>query len=117
MKGAEARQLGQQIVEELRDILLQQAGARMDSGAEAADVAEKRVVWPRRLLLKALATFSAATNQMRRGWQPQLDLELAFLKVSGRSCGGAVRLKGVRGDRRQLDGTPGWWSTGCRAPE
>ena len=75
--GADPRQLGQQIVEQLRAILLWQTGVSEAAGnGEMAATGE----WPRRRLLVALSAFSAAANQMRRGWQPQLDLELAFLR-------------------------------------
>ena len=75
--GADPQQLGQQIVEQLRATLLRQTGVREAAGSEEMAAASE---WPRRRLLAALTAFSAAANQMRRGWQPQLDLELAFLQ-------------------------------------
>lgn len=74
--GAEARQLCQQIVERLRVTLLRETGVWE---AEGGISGEDESGWPKRQLLAALAAFSSAANQMRRSWQPQLDLELAFL--------------------------------------
>ncbi|MCY3835207.1 MAG: DNA polymerase III subunit gamma/tau [Anaerolineaceae bacterium] len=73
--GADARQLCQQMVEQLRLELLNATGANV---TDAATNSGKR--WPKRRLIAAIAHFSQAANQMRRSWQPQLDLELAFLK-------------------------------------
>ena len=76
-QGADPRQLCQQIVEQLRRYLLLQAGTLQPS-EEERDRNSKE--WPQRRLLFALSAFSAAANQLRRSWQAQLELELAFLK-------------------------------------
>ena len=73
--GADARQLSQQIVGQLRDMLLRDSG--IIPGDETISQKES---WPKRRLIKALIAFSNAANQIRRSWQPQLDLELAFIK-------------------------------------
>ena len=73
--GTDARQLSQQIVGQLRVMLLKDSGITPED--ETIHITES---WPKRRLIKAITAFSSAANQMRRSWQPQLDLELAFIK-------------------------------------
>jgi len=81
--GSDPKQLGQQIVEHLRAVLLTQtAGADL---VEASD--EDRALYAsqaqrlsRRTLLRAVQQFNAAVNDYRGGWQPQLTLELALME-------------------------------------
>lgn len=73
--GADARQFCQQMVEQLRLELLNASGVQVVDSAR-----EPTRRWPKKRLISSIAHFSQAANQMRRSWQPQLDLELAFLK-------------------------------------
>jgi DNA polymerase-3 subunit gamma/tau len=81
--GSDPRQLGQQMVEHLRNILLAQtAGAdlveashedRLRFQAQAGQI-------NRGALLRAIHAFNEAVNDRRGGWQPQLALELALVE-------------------------------------
>lgn len=81
--GADARQLGQQIVDHLRQLMIVQI-----SGVEVIDASDEfRVVLARqseqigrRTLFKAVRTFNQALTELSGGWQPQLPLELAIVE-------------------------------------
>jgi DNA polymerase-3 subunit gamma/tau len=83
--GADSRQLGQQVVDHLRQMMLVQI-----SGTEVIDASDEyRQVLAlqsaqigRRTLLKAIRTFNQAINDLSSGWQPQLPLELAIVESS-----------------------------------
>ncbi len=81
--GSDPKQLGQQIVEHLRAVLLTQtAGPELVEASDedrALYVSQARRI-PRRTLLRAVQQFNAAVNDYRGGWQPQLALELALIE-------------------------------------
>jgi DNA polymerase III subunit gamma/tau len=82
-EGADPRQLGGQIIEHLRAVLLAQTG-----GAEIVEGSEdQRAVYtaqagriPRGALLKAIRLWNQALLDLRASWQPQLPLELALIE-------------------------------------
>jgi DNA polymerase-3 subunit gamma/tau len=82
-EGADPGQLGRQIVEYLRDLMLVQTG-----GPTLVDVTdEQRIVLQkqaslisRAALIRAVRTFNGAVSEIRSGWQPQLPLELALVE-------------------------------------
>ena len=82
--GSDPRQLGQQIVTYLRNIMLAQTAsadlieASLEEKAYFEELAQKM---DRGRLLKAIRGFNAAVNQYTGGWQPQLSLELAIIEV------------------------------------
>lgn len=82
--GSDPRQFGQQIVEQLRAILLvQTAGTDL---VEASDEDRQQYAQfvgliERRVLLKAIRAFSDSVNDYSGGWQPQLGLELALIET------------------------------------
>jgi DNA polymerase-3 subunit gamma/tau len=84
--GVDPRQLAKQVVDYLRLIMLVQAGGiGLVEGTESAEKLEKIAQlaekFARRGLLSALEAFNeAALADWRWGWQPQLPLEMAFLK-------------------------------------
>jgi DNA polymerase-3 subunit gamma/tau len=81
--GADPRQLGQQMIDHLRQVMLVQVG-----GIETVDVSDemRRVLSDqslrvgRKRLLKMISSFNVAVNDLRGGWQPQLPLELAIVE-------------------------------------
>lgn len=81
--GSDPRQFGQQIVENLRHILLAQT-ASADllplSQDDQALIAQQATQIDRALLLRALRAFNDAVNDYSSGWQPQLALELALIE-------------------------------------
>ena len=80
--GSDPRQLGQQIVEHLRGILLAQtASAELieASHEERARFQEQAGQISRGALLRAIHAFNEAAGDRRGGWQPQLALELALV--------------------------------------
>ncbi|XWX02863.1 DNA polymerase III subunit gamma/tau [Aggregatilineales bacterium SYSU G02658] len=82
--GSDPRQFGQQVVEQLRLILLAQtAGADMLtlSADERAHVAALGERISRSELLRAIRAFYQTTEAFHSSWQPQLALELAFLEA------------------------------------
>ncbi len=98
--GSDPHQLGQQLVEYLRNVLLAQTASA--DLIEAAD--EMRQVYQRQAqqvsrggLLKAIRAFNEAVNDQRSGWQPQLTLELALIE-STQSHEGAVPDLAVSGN-------------------
>ncbi len=82
--GSDPRQFGQQLVNDLRNIMLAQTAsadlveATQEDQARYADLADRI---QRARLLKAIRAFNAAVNNYTGGWQPQLSLELAFIEV------------------------------------
>jgi DNA polymerase-3 subunit gamma/tau len=81
--GTDPKQLGQQIVEFLRQVMLAQtAGPGMlpVSDEDRAMFAMLGDQIPRTALLRALKAFNEAVNNFRGGWQPQLSLEIALVE-------------------------------------
>ena len=79
--GFEPRRLAQQLASQLRVWHLWQMGVRdEDLVIEFQSALEKLKRWPRGRILNALKVFAGVANQLQRSWQPQLDLELAFLQ-------------------------------------
>jgi DNA polymerase-3 subunit gamma/tau len=81
--GSDPRQMGEQIVDHLRAVLLTQTASVDLVEASAEDRAlyqEQAEMIDRGRLLKALRTFNEAVNEYKGGWQPQLTLELALLE-------------------------------------
>ncbi len=82
--GSDPRQFGQQVVEQLRLILLAQtAGAEIVplSAEERARVTALGERISRSELLRAIRAFYQTTDAFHSSWQPQLALELAFLEA------------------------------------
>lgn len=80
--GSDPRQLGQQIVEHLRGILLAQTASAdliEASHEERARFQEQAGQISRGALLRAIHAFNEAAGDRRGGWQPQLALELALV--------------------------------------
>lgn len=81
--GSDPRQFGQQVVEQLRLLLLAQTtGADMlhvsvDEGERLMALADQI---SRSDLLRAIRTFYQTLDSYHSGWQPQLALELAFIE-------------------------------------
>lgn len=81
--GSDPRQMGEQIVDHLRAVLLTQTASADLVEASAEDRAlyqQQAELIERGRLLKALRIFNEAVNEYRGGWQPQLTLELALLE-------------------------------------
>jgi DNA polymerase-3 subunit gamma/tau len=81
--GADPRQLGQQVIAHLRQVLLVKMGgeALVDSTEERrAVLREQAEAIGRKTLIAAIRAFNGAVAEWRAGWQPQLPLELAFLE-------------------------------------
>jgi DNA polymerase-3 subunit gamma/tau len=81
--GSDPRQLGQQIVEHLRAVLLAQTASAdllAVSQEERTLFAEQAAHIPRGMLLRAIRAFNEAVSSYRGGWQPQLALELALME-------------------------------------
>ncbi len=82
--GSDPRQFGQQLVNDLRNIMLAQTAnaelveATQEDRARYADLAGRM---QRARLLKAIRAFNAAVNNYTGGWQPQLSLELALIEI------------------------------------
>lgn len=81
--GADPRQLGQQVIAHLRQVLL----VKMAGDALVDSTEERRAVLSgqagaigRKTLIAAIRAFNGAVAEWRAGWQPQLPLELAFLE-------------------------------------
>ena len=81
--GSDPRQLGRQIVEYLRYLLLAQTSnpELVQTSAEERDIIydQARQI-PRPTLLRSIRLFNDAINDPQSGWQPQLTLELAFIE-------------------------------------
>ena len=81
--GSDPRQLGQQVVDDLRNLLLAQtAGTDLveASHEERARYQEQAGQISRGALLRAVRLFNEAVSDQRGGWQPQLALELALVE-------------------------------------
>ena len=82
--GSDPRQFGQQVVSFLRNVMLAQtaSAALVEASQEEQrrydDMAQRL---PRAQLLRAIRAFNAAINNYTGGWQPQLELELAFIEI------------------------------------
>jgi DNA polymerase III subunit gamma/tau len=81
-QGADPAQLGRQIVEYLRNLLLIQTGgpALVDASSEIRAVLTQQASQiGRASLLHAVRAFNTAVAELKGGWQPQLPLELALI--------------------------------------
>ncbi|MEZ4669914.1 MAG: DNA polymerase III subunit gamma/tau [Anaerolineae bacterium] len=81
--GSDPRQFGEQVVEQLRAILLTQTASVDLVEASAEDKSlfqDQSILIGRGRLLTAIKAFNDAVNNYRGGWQPQLALELALLE-------------------------------------
>lgn len=80
--GSDPRQFGQQVVEQLRAILLAQTASTdlLEASQEDRNLYQQQAAAIHRgMLLRALRSFNEAVNDYKGGWQPQLSLELALL--------------------------------------
>ena len=83
--GADPRQLGRQMVDYLRQLMLIRLGngALVDATPEVrAVMARQAQAWEPPALLRAIRAFNAAAGEARAGWQPQLPIELAVLECT-----------------------------------
>ncbi len=83
--GADPRQLGRQMVDYLRQVLLIRLGngALVDATTDVrAAMAQQAQAWTPAALLRAIRLFNTAVGEARAGWQPQLPLELAVLECA-----------------------------------
>jgi DNA polymerase III subunit gamma/tau len=81
--GADAAQLGRQIVEYMRNLMLVQTGgpSLVDVSNELrATLQEQAAAINPGMLIRAVRAFNAAIAEARGGWQPQLPLELALIE-------------------------------------
>ena len=81
--GSDPRQFGRQIVGFLRNVMLAQTASATlieASEEERRGYDELAGQLSRARLLRAIRAFNAAINQSAGGWQPQLELELAFIE-------------------------------------
>jgi DNA polymerase-3 subunit gamma/tau len=84
-QGTDPRQFALDMVEYLRLVMLAQTrgveALSFEVGEDAiAPILEQANSYPRRALLDALTAFNEAAQDKSSGWQPQLPLEMAFLK-------------------------------------
>jgi DNA polymerase-3 subunit gamma/tau len=82
-EGADPGQLGRQIVDYLRNLMLAQTAgpALVDASNELrATLQQQTAAISRPALLRAIRAFNAALGEVRTGWQPQLPLELALVE-------------------------------------
>jgi DNA polymerase-3 subunit gamma/tau len=81
--GSDPRQFGQQVIDQLRAVLLAQAASAdlVEASQEDRDTYTTQAqIIPKTVLLKAIRAFNEAVNNYRGGWQPQLALELALVE-------------------------------------
>lgn len=81
--GSDPRQFGQQVVEQLRAVMLAQTASADLLQASQDDrqrYAQQAGMISRSALLRALRAFNDAVNTHASGWQPQLTLELALIE-------------------------------------
>jgi DNA polymerase III subunit gamma/tau len=81
-EGSDPRQFGQQVVEQLRNVLLTQtAGTGMVEASQEDITMFEQLAGQidRAMLLRALRNFNDAIRDSASGWQPQLALELALV--------------------------------------
>lgn len=82
-EGADPRQLGGQMIEHLRAVLVAQTGgAELVEGSEdqRAILAAQAARIQRGTLIKAVRLWNQAVADLRASWQPQLPLELALIE-------------------------------------
>jgi DNA polymerase-3 subunit gamma/tau len=82
-EGADPGQLGRQIVDYLRNLMLAQTAgpSLVDASNELrATLQQQAAAISRPALLRAIRAFNAALGEVRTGWQPQLPLELALVE-------------------------------------
>ena len=83
--GTDPKQFGQQVVEQLRYVLLTQTSSEDLVDASSDDQAAYRSwaqEFDRSSLLKTIRLFHASVNDYTAGWQPQLALELALIEAT-----------------------------------
>jgi DNA polymerase-3 subunit gamma/tau len=86
-EGADVRQLARQVVDHLRTLLLLQI--RAPGSQDLVDLPDEQVaameVQGRQLappaVIRAIKLFNQAAAELRTSWQPQLQLELAYLEA------------------------------------
>ncbi len=81
--GADPVQLGRQIVEYMRNLMLVQTGgpALVDASNELrATLQQQAAVLNPGALIRAVRAFNSAISESKGGWQPQLPLELALIE-------------------------------------
>ena len=83
--GADARQFARQMVNHLRTILIVQAAGE-DLTLDVPDAQKEAIIHqaaraPRRDLIEAIRGFHDAAQKQAVSWQPQLQLELAFMEL------------------------------------
>jgi DNA polymerase-3 subunit gamma/tau len=82
-EGADPAQFGRQMVEFLRNLLLAQTAgpALLDTTSEMKQTLMGLATKiSRAALVRAIKEFNAAVNDLKKGWQPQLPLELALVQ-------------------------------------
>ncbi|MBX3080170.1 MAG: DNA polymerase III subunit gamma/tau [Anaerolineae bacterium] len=82
-EGADPAQFGRQIVDYLRNLLLTQTAgpALVDATNEMKQTLVKQATQiSRPSLVRAIKEFNGAVSEVRKGWQPQLPLELALVQ-------------------------------------
>ncbi|GAB1420886.1 hypothetical protein MASR2M15_10120 [Anaerolineales bacterium] len=82
--GSDPKQFGQQLIEQLRSILIAQTAGTdlIEASQEDCDMYQKQAkMIDRAVLLKAIRLFTEAINDISGGWQPQLPLELALIEA------------------------------------
>ncbi len=83
--GADPRQLARQMTDYLRGLMLVRTGnaALVEATTEARQtMAAQAQRFELATLLRAIRAFTAAANDVRGGWQPQLPLELALVECA-----------------------------------
>jgi len=85
-EGGDPRQLGRQLVEHLRALLLVRLGSGIPPAHVSEDLRERvesqAAAFSASALAKAIRLFSRAAGEARSGWQPQLPLEMAFVEAA-----------------------------------
>ncbi len=100
--GADARQFARQVVDYLRGLLLVQTGnaAQVDTTGEQREVMKIQAErFPSARLVEALRLFNNAASEVRSGWQPGLQLEMAVAEFCGQSIEAAAEQPAVRAVR------------------
>jgi DNA polymerase-3 subunit gamma/tau len=104
--GSDPRLLARQVVDYLRALLLIQMGnvSQVDLAAETRVQAEKHArAFSPVDVLHMIKSFNAAATDLRGGWQPSLQLELALAEVMEQGQGD--RGKGETGDAGAMNPT------------
>lgn len=79
--GSDPRQFARQVVDYCRNLMLVKMGKKdqLESSAEVRKhMAEQAEILPLSLLLEVIRLFNEAATEIRLGWQPGLQLELAL---------------------------------------